>query len=191
MTFNPSKDIVFTSKNAEVKVTDLLSEFLNPGQTTISLNTMRSVFGSYVTINGSLSATGYSSYTTPITIQLGGDLDDDDIYANRWVEIREVSENEYEAKIKTGQGTKLFKEIGIASYLLATFKQLPEEYSFDSDAEDWTDVTPGDYTDFINGLVGSVSREGCTWDNLTLNDLVDIPVYLKIGTTEYTLTIVE
>ena len=149
---------------------------------------MRSVFGPSVTIYGNLLASGYNTKTTSITIQLGEPSGD--VYENEWVDITAKSGNVYEAKIKANKGGTLFKNTGVVTFLTTILKQFPKKVRVDND-ESWKSVTTENYDEFKTALCQAVGGD-CTWNDLTLNDLVDIPVYLKTDDGDiYKLTIVD
>ncbi|RJX24823.1 MAG: S-layer homology domain-containing protein [Dethiobacter sp.] len=176
-----TRTVSFYSASATVAIADLLGF----DQADIRLDTLRSVFGTTVTINGTLSATGYTSYTTPITIILGADPSAAPP-VNDWVTLTQPSTTELRATIKSGMGGTTLSSIGIATFLDATFNELPSEVKIAGNS--WIAVTVGNY-DAIRTQLGAL---GTNWSNVTISDLVGKTILFKrpgAPTTVYTLVV--
>ena len=170
--------INFTSKDAYVGVDTLLGT----GQTSVSLGALRGGFGRQVTVIGELSADGYQSYTQSFVLDLGGEGVADDA-KNEWADVK-VSNDVITATIKIGKEKTKVSEIGIATFINTTFKQLPEKVRITGG---WIAVgDSGSYKKIQNQIAGSKS-----WNNLTLSDLRDKTFDFKAFNNEtvYTLKI--
>jgi hypothetical protein len=181
---NETKTKTFSSQTCEITVDDLLDS----GQTSVSLGTLRSIFGEYIQVQGTLTAAGYNAYTTPIRVELAGDTS----LANEWVDVS-YSGDTITAKIKSGKGGTLLKEIGIGNFLQYPFDKLPSAVKIGNN--DWIDVPDGDYASVKNEIKGQLAELGnaSDWEdeNFMLSSLADKSIKFKLGDTEYTLEIVN
>ena len=160
MTVTTDRTVEFKTKNAYVGVNTLLGT----DQKSVSLGTLRGTFGNIVTVEGELSADGYQSYIQSFLIELGG-KDAAEYTENDWADVK-VQDKTITATIKKEE-TKV-SEIGIASFINATFGRLPSAVRVDSDDDtDWFTVgDAGSYGEIQNQIAGSKS-----WNELTLSDL--------------------
>lgn len=177
-----SRTFTFDSTSASVSIEGLLGF----PQSDIRLDTLRSIFGNSVTIKGILSASGYTSYTDPITITLGTDPSGAS-GINEWVTLTQPSATVFRATIKSGMGGTLLKNIGIATFLNSTFNELPSAVKIG--ANNWESVEATNY----NTIKTQLGALGSGWDSVTIADLVGENILLKRpgSDTEYTLEVVD
>lgn len=151
----------------EIAVTELLS-----GNSDVSLSSMRALFGSNVTVRGTLSCTGYSSSAVSFKMNLG--TSDGANIPNDWVTVT-TSNTKITATIKPGKGTTTLASIGIATFLEETVGELPEQVTIGSTVCNSTDI---DYHEKIKEALTSVTGNA-SWSEVTLSNLVGKSIKFK------------
>jgi len=137
-----------------------VSSLLGGDNASVSLKSMRTLFGDSVTVIGTLACSGYTSSAVSLTISLGTSADD---YTTDWATITK-SGSTVTATITSG-GTTI-ASIGPVDFLTKTAGQLPSEVTFDSVKYD-----PSVLND-RNNLVAAIAAEvGKPWASVTLNDV--------------------
>ena len=182
MTAITDRTVKFETKNAYVGVDKLLGT----DQKSVSLGTLRAIFGNKVTVEGELSADRdrYQSYTQSFVLDLGGKGVADDA-KNEWADVK-VSNDVITATIKSGKENTKVSEIGIASFINATFRQLPSAVQVDTD---WVTVgDAGSYETIQNEIAKKANTQ---WNNLILKQLIGQEFAFKAIDSEivYTLKI--
>lgn len=165
-----------------------ISQLLSINKTSISVGTLRAVFGSSVTVNGTLACTGYSSSAVSLEINLGTNPG---IVPNDYVTI-DTNGTTVTAKIKTGQGGTLLATIGITNFISNTIGELPASVSTDNSNFESVATVAGRNA-IINNIVVLISMPGVNWNNATLADLSGKEIFFKkIGSsTVYTLKVIS
>lgn len=157
-----------------------VSSLLGVGNSSVSLASMRTLFGDSVTVNGTLACTGKSSSSVSLTIELGSAAGD---FTIEWATIT-TSGNNITATITDGGA--LLSAVGVTDFLLSTVGEIPTEVTFNSIAYNTTDAAGR------AGLVNAIAADaGADWASMTLSDVVGMSFeFKKAGdSTIYSLTI--
>lgn len=176
--------------NITIGVRDLLGS-LADYRNDISVGTLRSLFGNYVTVTGTISGTGdYSRYTSR-TMSVTITLDTDAVPVEG---LKDVVSNVTKSganvtvTIKSSASSKSVAGLNdaIIGLLVYATGQVPSEFSVDGNS--W--IPASDKLAVKDAVVSLV--EGKLWGEITLNDLVGKTMYFKKDNTPdtvYTLTI--
>lgn len=162
------------AKGATITFSDILNK------ESISLGDLRGFFGSELTIEGTLSRSGYKTYSTGLVVNLGTG---GSTYTNDWVSLT-LDGNILKATIINDVE---LKTIGIRNFLNGTFNELPDKVKIGNDVYDVETESAA----IKDALVEAADVS--TWLEMELSDLVvdkEIKVQRTGSTVWYTLQVI-
>ena len=143
------------------------------GDNQVGLGTLRTIFGSSVTINGTLSKAGYTSASVSLTVNLGTGGSP---VQSQWAEMSiNNSTRTITATIKHDQLTTQLVGMDLFNFINNTAGVIPARVG--TNGTTW--YNPSDSSDLalLKSAVGTLV--GKTWNNAELADLVGKQLYFK------------
>lgn len=171
-----SSDTATTMNDGYIGISSLLSGFQS-----VSMSGMRQIFGSTVTITGTLQADGYQDTSVSLVLTLSDEtsVGQDD---NEYFTIV-VSGDVFTATVKSGEGTSKVTEIGFESLFMSVANELPIKVSMAAGHSPAYSVTTE--REAIKTAIAAANSGD--WNSLTLEEL-DVPIYFQSSEgTWYTL----
>lgn len=166
------------SPSMKITPADLLG-FPVPGDD-ISLSSLRG-FGSSITVNGTLSKTGYTSKSLSVTINLGGST-----VAIEWATLTlNDASNTITATIKADRLGTPVVGMDLFGLLYDKLGQIPDAVS--TDGSTWRNPLDNVQREALKVDIAKLPNPDKTWGTLTLGDLVGKVMYFKKDATVYTV----
>lgn len=161
-----------------------VSGLLGTGKESVSLGTIRGVFGDTVTITGTLKKSGYDNLNVSLKINLGAEPG---LYPSEYLELT-IDGNVITAVIKTGKENVKLSEVGINVLMKEFFGTTPDQVSIDN--VKWYSVA--DQSEDIKNMIAKLVGTDTNWSEVTLVDLANKQVFFKkteTGSTVFTINI--
>lgn len=161
-----------------------VSGLLGTGKESVSLGTIRGVFGDTVTITGTLKKSGYDNLNVSLKINLGAEPG---LYPSEYLELT-IDGNVITAVIKTGKENVKLSEVGINVLMKEFFGTTPDQVSIDN--VKWYSVA--DQSEDIKNMIAELVGTDTNWSEVTLVDLANKQVFFKkteTGSTVFTINI--
>ena len=161
-----------------------VSGLLGTGKESVSLGTIRGVFGDTVTITGTLKKSGYDNLNVSLKINLGAEPG---LYPSEYLELT-IDGNVITAVIKTGKENVKLSEVGINVLMKEFFGTTPDQVSIDN--VKWYSVA--DQSEDIKNMIAELVGTDTKWSEVTLVDLANKQVFFKkteTGSTVFTINI--
>ncbi len=161
-----------------------VSGLLGTGKESVSLGTIRGVFGDTVTITGTLKKSGYDNLNVSLKINLGAEPG---LYPSEYLELT-IDGNVITAVIKTGKENVKLSEVGINVLMKEFFGTTPDQVSIDN--VKWYSVA--DQSEDIKKMIAELVGTDTNWSEVTLDDLANKQVFFKkteTGSTVFTINI--
>ncbi|MCB8817610.1 cell wall-binding repeat-containing protein [Desulfosporosinus shakirovi] len=153
-----------------ITMSDLLPAIKNGD---VSIGTLRDLFGSSVTFNGTLSKSGYSTSSVSLTLKLSSSVTPPN---NEWVTMKiNESTRDITATIKSGKGSTKLSTMGINNLLVNSGGVIP--VSVKPDGGDWNDPTTTTGKAKIKADIETLV--GTTWADATLSNLGNKKILFK------------
>ncbi len=153
------------SLSSSITMDQLLGDAISDGD--VSLGSLRAFFGTYVTFNGTLSKTGYTTSNVSLRLDLGTAAGA--VLDNEWA-LMTVNEStrEITANVKTGKGSTLLSTMGVYNLLSSSIGVLPSSVS--TNTSDYYDPSSESGRTSIKAGIVTLIGSG-TWETATLGQL--------------------
>ncbi|HZK26028.1 MAG TPA: S-layer homology domain-containing protein, partial [Thermoclostridium sp.] len=162
-----------------------VSGLLGTGKESVSLGTLRGLFGKTITIEGTLKKSGYEDLKVSLTIDLGTE---EGTYPSDYLELI-IDGNTITAAIKPGTDSTKLSQVGISALMNGLFGATPDKVSIDN--KEWYSVA--NESAKIQGIIANLGG-GKSWSNVTLGDLANKQVFFKkseASGTVFTVNIIK
>ncbi|MHB8073138.1 cell wall-binding repeat-containing protein [Desulfosporosinus fructosivorans] len=165
ISFNKSFDL---GTSSSITMSDLLGSAINGGD--VSLGSLRNLFGSYVTFNGTLTKSGYTQSSISLRLNLTDSITTPE---NDWATLT-VSGHVITADIISGKADSSLSTMGLKNLLLTSGNVLPSSVSTNNAAWYSPISQSQEIKDAIVTLCGAT-----TWGDAKIGQLAGKDIYFK------------